>query len=143
MTKAKKAAGSAPGLDVTLIDQWLAEHYEQPSDILGKEGLLAQLTKAVVKRALSAELTHHLGYYRQTGEPPVLLLIDRHLACQPFESTGETPVLLPERKQCNVGKFLYFPTIAAGMPSWAGMVNSTVPAASARTATSADWPSTV
>jgi len=62
MTKAKKAAGSTPGLDVTLIDQWLAEHYEQPSDILGKEGLLAQLTKAVVERALSAELTHHLGY---------------------------------------------------------------------------------
>ena len=62
MTKAKKAAGSATGLDVTLIDQWLAEHYEQPSDILGKEGLLAQLTKAVVERALGAELTHHLGY---------------------------------------------------------------------------------
>ena len=62
MTKAKKAAGSATGLDVTLIDQWLAEHYKQPSDILGKEGLLAQLTKAVVERALGAELTHHLGY---------------------------------------------------------------------------------
>ena len=28
----------------------------------GKQGLLAQLTKAVVERALSAELTHHLGY---------------------------------------------------------------------------------
>ena len=62
MTKAKKAAGRATGLDVTLIDQWLAEHYKQPSDILGKEGLLAQLTKAVVERALGAELTHHLGY---------------------------------------------------------------------------------
>ena len=50
------------GLDVSLIDQWLAEHYEEPGDILGKEGLLAQLTKAVVERALGAELTHHLGY---------------------------------------------------------------------------------
>ena len=49
-------------MDVRLIDEWLAEHYEQPSDILGKGGLLAQLTKAVVERALGAELTHHLGY---------------------------------------------------------------------------------
>jgi transposase-like protein len=51
-----------PGLAVELIDQWLAEHYQRPEDILGKEGLLAQLTKAVVERALAAELTHHLGY---------------------------------------------------------------------------------
>jgi len=28
-------------VDLRLIDQWLAEHYEQPSDILGKDGLLA------------------------------------------------------------------------------------------------------
>ena len=49
------------GLDATLIEQWIAEHYEGPQDILGKEGLLAQLTKTVVERALSAELTHHLG----------------------------------------------------------------------------------
>ena len=55
-------------VDVTMIDRWLAEHYEQPSDILGKAGLLAQLTKAVVERALGAELTHHLGY-AHGGEP--------------------------------------------------------------------------
>jgi len=63
MTKAKReAAGSGEAVDVTVIDQWLAEHYQQPQDILGKEGLLAQLTKAVLERALGAELTHHLGY---------------------------------------------------------------------------------
>ena len=55
-------------LDVTLIDQWLAEHYTGPQDVLGKAGLLAQLTKAVVERALGAELTHHLGY-APGGEP--------------------------------------------------------------------------
>src|SRR5437870_7829122 len=61
MNKAKKEAGRDDGLDVTVIDQWLAAH---PEDILGKAGLLAQLTKAVVERALGAELTHHLGYAR-------------------------------------------------------------------------------
>jgi putative transposase len=62
MNKVKKETGSEHRLDVTLIDQWLAEHYRQPQDILGREGLLAKLTKAVVERALGAELTHHLGY---------------------------------------------------------------------------------
>ena len=66
-TKTEKTSPEAlkegkPGVDVRLIDQWLAEHYEGPEDILGKQGLLAQLTKAVVERALGAELTHHLGY---------------------------------------------------------------------------------
>ena len=46
------------------FDHWLAEHYTGPEDLLGKEGLLARLTKRVVERALGAELTHHLGYVR-------------------------------------------------------------------------------
>ena len=50
------------GLDATLIDRWIAEHYEGPEDLLGQQGLLAQLTKAVVEQALGAELTHRLGY---------------------------------------------------------------------------------
>lgn len=60
----KKKEGLAEGL----IDQWIDEHYERPEDLLGHEGLLAQLTKAVVERALAAELTHHLGY-AQGGAP--------------------------------------------------------------------------
>jgi transposase-like protein len=72
--KPGKAGGEAfrkgkRGLDESLIDQWLAEHYAGPEDILGKEGLLARLTKAVVERALGAELTHHLGYAK--GDAPV------------------------------------------------------------------------
>ena len=44
-----------------VIDK-LLEGYEKPEDILGKDGLLAALQKAVVERALQAEMTHHLGY---------------------------------------------------------------------------------
>ncbi|MBA2646059.1 MAG: transposase, partial [Pyrinomonadaceae bacterium] len=33
-----------------------------PDDIFGAEGLLQQLTKAVVERALQGEMTHHLGF---------------------------------------------------------------------------------
>jgi putative transposase len=49
----------------TKVDQLLDEllkDYKNPGDILGESGLLKQLTRAVVERALGAELTHHLGY---------------------------------------------------------------------------------
>ena len=44
-----------------LIDE-LLEDVEDPKDILGKNGLLKQLTKRLVERTLEAELTEHLGY---------------------------------------------------------------------------------
>jgi putative transposase len=44
-----------------LIDE-LLKGYQKPEDLIGENGLLKQLTKAVLERALNAELTHHLGY---------------------------------------------------------------------------------
>lgn len=44
-----------------LLDE-LLEDYKSPEDMFGDEGLLQQLTKAVVERALQGEMTHHLGY---------------------------------------------------------------------------------
>ena len=44
-----------------LLDE-LLQDYTDPKDILGEHGLLRQLTKRVVERALEAELTAHLGY---------------------------------------------------------------------------------
>ena len=40
----------------------LLKDYQKPEDLLGQDGLLQQLTKALVERALDGELTHHLGY---------------------------------------------------------------------------------
>jgi putative transposase len=51
-----------------LIDQLLAGARTQ-EEIVGPGGLLAQLTKRLVERALEAELTDHLGYERG-GAPP-------------------------------------------------------------------------
>jgi putative transposase len=48
-------------IDAKLIDQLLSE-YKKPEDIIGENGLLKQLTKAVLERALQAEMTEHLGY---------------------------------------------------------------------------------
>src|SRR5260370_9032154 len=48
-------------IDPKLIDELLSE-YKKPEDIVGENGLLRQLTKAVLERALEAEITEHLGY---------------------------------------------------------------------------------
>jgi putative transposase len=44
-----------------LLDE-LIKDYKKPEDLIGETGLLKQLTKALMERALSAELTEHLGY---------------------------------------------------------------------------------
>ena len=40
----------------------LIQGYKNPEDLLGEEGLLKQLTKALLERAMAAELTHEPGY---------------------------------------------------------------------------------
>jgi putative transposase len=44
-----------------LLDE-LIKDYKKPEDLIGETGLLKQLTKALMERALNAELTEHLGY---------------------------------------------------------------------------------
>ena len=40
----------------------LIKDYKEPEDLIGETGLLKQLTKALLERAMGAELTQHLGY---------------------------------------------------------------------------------
>ena len=44
-----------------LVDE-LLKGYQKPEDIIGENGLLKRLTKALLERAMNAELTNHLGY---------------------------------------------------------------------------------
>jgi putative transposase len=44
-----------------LIDSLLAD-YKKPEDLIGENGLLKQLTKLLVERALDAEMSKHLGH---------------------------------------------------------------------------------
>jgi len=46
-----------------LIDKVMS-NYKNPEDLLGENGILKQLTKALVERALEAELEDHLGHGR-------------------------------------------------------------------------------
>ena len=55
MTAERKA------LPADLIDALLAD-YKNPEDLIGQDELLKQLTKALIERALQAEMTEHLGH---------------------------------------------------------------------------------
>jgi putative transposase len=44
-----------------LLDSLLAE-YRKPEDLIGENGLLKQLTKLLVEKALEAEMADHLGH---------------------------------------------------------------------------------
>lgn len=44
-----------------ILDE-LIKGYKNPEDLTGENGLLKQLTKALLERAMAAELTHELGY---------------------------------------------------------------------------------
>ena len=44
-----------------LLDE-LLKGYSKPEDLQGPNGILKQLTKRLVERAMQAEMDHHLGY---------------------------------------------------------------------------------
>jgi putative transposase len=53
-------------INTDVIDD-LLKHYKTPEEILGENGLLKQLTKAVLQRALQAEMTLHLGHEKHAS----------------------------------------------------------------------------
>jgi putative transposase len=63
---ARKREGDQPAspalVDQELADQLLGKAQEQGVELLGPDGLLSQVTKAVLERALAEEMTGHLGY---------------------------------------------------------------------------------
>jgi putative transposase len=54
-------------IDNELIDN-LLKNYKKPEDLIGENGLLKQLTKQLLERAMAAELTEHVGYEKHEAE---------------------------------------------------------------------------
>ena len=56
-------------IDNELIDKLLKD-YKKPEDLVGENGLLKELTKRLLERAMSAEMTEHVGYVKHdaTGD---------------------------------------------------------------------------
>jgi transposase-like protein len=51
-----------PLVDDELADQLLGKAQAEGAELLGPDGLLSQVTKALLERALAEEMTGHLGY---------------------------------------------------------------------------------
>jgi putative transposase len=60
VSKSTKRAKLDPEL-LKLADSLLV-NYKKPEDLIGESGLLKQLTKLLVERALEAEMTEYLGH---------------------------------------------------------------------------------
>ena len=56
-------------IDNELLDKLLKD-YKKPEDLVGENGLLKELTKRLLERAMSAEMTEHVGYEKHdaTGD---------------------------------------------------------------------------
>jgi len=50
-----------------ILDELMRE-YKNPEDLIGEEGLLKQLTKALLEKAMASELTQELGYEKHDKE---------------------------------------------------------------------------
>ena len=61
------SAGPAPIVPEELVDRLMAQVDAEGLELLGPDGVLADLTKRVLERALDEELTDELGYER--GDP--------------------------------------------------------------------------
>lgn len=83
----ESGGGGRPLVDPAMADELLAKADAQGVELLGPNGLLSQVTRAVLERALSEELTAHLGYEKhdpvgrgsgnsRNGSTPKTLLTD-------------------------------------------------------------------
>lgn len=50
-----------------LLDELLKD-YKNPEDLLGKDGIMQELKKRLIERAMEAEMTNHLGYAKHAAE---------------------------------------------------------------------------
>lgn len=61
--ESKETQDTQAAIPQALLDHVIA-NYKKPADLIGENGMLKQLTKAVIEAALTAEMNHHLGHAR-------------------------------------------------------------------------------
>jgi len=62
MTYVKRTKRAKPDPELVKLADSLLANYTKPEDLIGENGLLKQLTKMLVERALEVEMTDHLGH---------------------------------------------------------------------------------
>ena len=84
-----------------LIDQLLSG-YKKPEDLIGENGLLKQLTKALIERALQAEMTEHLGHDKHATVSNLTGNARNGKSSKTLKGEfGELPIEIPRDRECS------------------------------------------
>ncbi len=67
MTDVKRTKRAKPDPELLKLADTLLANYQKPEDLIGENGLLKQLTKMLVDRALEVEMTDYLGYGKSSS----------------------------------------------------------------------------
>jgi len=100
MTVAKRSKRPKPNAELMQLADSLLVNYKKPEDLIGENGLLKQLTKMLVERALEAEMAEHLGHDKSD---PVTNVTGNarngHSAKTLKGEFGELPLEIPRDRQ--------------------------------------------
>jgi putative transposase len=100
MTEAKRNKRVKPDPELLKLADALLANYQKPEDLIGENGLLKQLTKMLVERALETEMTEHLGHGRSGAVlNPTGNTRNGHSAKTLQGDFGELPLDIPRDRQ--------------------------------------------
>jgi putative transposase len=99
-------AAERPAFPQALLDHVMA-HYKQPTDLIGENGMLKQITKAVFEAALNAEMAQHLGHARHgTASNATGSVRNGHSAKTISGDFGEIDIAIPRDRDANFAHLL-------------------------------------
>ncbi|MNQ86743.1 Transposase, Mutator family [compost metagenome] len=111
MTVVKRTKRAKPDPELVKLADSLLVNYKKPEDLIGENGLLKQLTKMLVERALEAEMTEHLGHGNAGGNAR-----NGHSDKTLKGDFGELPLAIPRDRQA-----LFEPQLVAKQQTrWTG-----------------------
>jgi putative transposase len=100
MTEPKRSKRVKPDPELVKLADALLANYQKPEDLIGENGLLKQLTKMLVERALETEMTEHLGHGRSGAVAnPTGNTRNGHSAKTLQGDFGELPLDIPRDRQ--------------------------------------------
>lgn len=81
-----------------LLDELLKE-YKNPDDLVGKNGILDQLTKRLLDRVMQGEMTHHLGYEKNDRAEKTKNRRNGRTSKKVTTQTGEVTLEVPRDRE--------------------------------------------
>jgi hypothetical protein len=100
MTVAKRNKREQPDAELVKLADSLLANYQKPEDLIGENGLLKQLTRMLVERALETEMSEHLGHGKgETVTNATGNTRNGHSAKTLQGEFGELPLNIPRDRQ--------------------------------------------